>query len=79
MHRELHHTHNKMVPFRVFACHQDSTSKLLVVPLYVIIYAIMASSHWKHDIGALSWLNVETFERVLTPLLGRLVRCSALG
>ena len=29
--------------------------------------------------GTLSWLNVGTLERALTPLLGKLVKCSAHG
>ena len=28
-----------------------------------------ASSHCKHDMGAILWLNVEALERVLTPAL----------
>ena len=31
-----------------------------------------------HDMGTLSWLNAEPLERVPTPLVGRLLRCSAL-
>ena len=43
------------------------------------LFASRASNHWKHDMGALSWLNAETHKRVPTPLFGRLVRCSAHG
>ena len=61
-------------------CHQDSTSKLLVVLLYITACQLFASSRYKHDMGALSWLNGETFERVpATPLFGRLVSCSSHG
>ena len=63
-------------------CRQDSTSKLLVIPLYVIcvqLFASRASSRCKHDVGALSWLNAETVERAPTPFFGRLVRCSPHG
>ena len=36
--------------------------------------------HWvKHNMGALSWFNVETLDRGPTPLFNRLVRCSAHG
>ena len=31
------------------------------------------------DMGALSWINVETLERSTHPLFGRLVECSARG
>ena len=51
-------------------CHQDSTSNLVVVPLYVTacpIICFKASSHCKCDIDALLWLNAETLERVPTP------------
>ena len=61
-------------------CRQDSTSKPLVIPLYVIcvqLFVLRASSRCKQDVGALSWLNAETVERVLTPVFGSLVRCSA--
>ena len=63
-------------------CCQDSTLKPLVIPLYVILCPVICfegSSLCKHDVGALSWLNAETVERVPTPLFGRLVRCSAHG
>ena len=43
-------------------CHQDSTLKPLVIKLYVILFALRASSRCKHDVGALSWLNAETVE-----------------
>ena len=39
------------------------------------LFALRASNHWKHDMGALSWLNAEALKRVPTPLFGRLVRC----
>ena len=73
VHRELHHAHGDMVPFRVF--HQDSTSKPLVVPMHVIV----VSSYYKHNMVALSWLNAEPLERMPTSLFGRLVRCPAHG
>ena len=46
------------------------TLKLLVVLLFVQIFASRALSHCKHDMGALSWLNAETLERVPTMLSG---------
>ena len=52
-------------------CHQDSTSNLVVVPLYVTVCPIIcfkASSHCKRDIDALLWLNAEMLERVPIPL-----------
>ena len=64
---------------RSVVCRQDSTLKLLVIPLYVILFASRALSSCKHDVGTLSWLNAETVERAPTPLFGRLVRCSAHG
>ena len=68
-------------------CCQDSTSKPLVIPLYtgdsavfcIQLFASRGSSHCKHDVGALSWLNAETVERAITHLFGKLVRCSAHG
>ena len=33
----------------------------------VQLFALRASSRCKHDVGALSWLNVETVERAPTP------------
>ena len=59
--------------------------KPLVVPLhvntmYVVkLFASRASSCYKHDIGTLSWLNLETLKRALTPLFTRTVRCSTHG
>ena len=47
--------------------------------LIVQLFALRASSYRKHDMGGLSWLNAETFERAPTPLFGRLVKCSAHG
>ena len=36
-------------------CHQDSSSKPLVIPLYIVqLFALRSSSHCKY---ALSWLN----------------------
>ena len=61
-------------------CRQDSTLKPLVVSLYIVVCPVIclrASSRCKHDMGAHSYLNAETFERASTPLFGRLVRCSA--
>ena len=66
----------------VVSGHQDSTSKPLVIPLYIIcmqLFASRASSRCKHDVCALSWLNVETVKRAPTPLFGRLVRCYTHG
>ena len=39
-HHKLHHAHSDIVLFRVL-CHQDSTSKLLVVPLYITVCPIV--------------------------------------
>ena len=51
-----------------------------VVHLFgVQLFASRASSHCKHDVGDLSWLNAETVERAPTPLFCGLVRCSAHG
>ena len=51
-----------------------------VVRYFVYNYLLSgASSHCKHDVGALLWLNAEAVERAPTPLFGRLVRCSASG
>ena len=41
--------------------------------------SLRESGRCTYDMGALLWLNVETLERTLTTLLGRLVRCSAHG
>ena len=43
------------------------------------VFVLRASSHFKHDMDALWWLNAGTLERerVPTPLFGGLVRCSA--
>ena len=60
-------------------CHQDLTSKPMVAPLKVIICPLRASSHCKHDMGTLSWLNVEALKRVPTSLFGGLVWCSTHG
>ena len=43
-------------------CGQDSTSKQLVIRCTLLLFASRASSRCKHDMGALSWLNVETVE-----------------
>ena len=64
-------------------CRQDSTSKPLVIPLYIILcpvqlFASRASSRCKHDV-VLFRGYAETVERAPTPLFGRLVRCSAHG
>ena len=47
--------------------------------LFVQLFASITLSRCKCDMGTLSWLNAETLERAPTPLLGRLVRCSAHG
>ena len=51
-------------------CCQDSTSKRLVIILYIIVklFALRASSHCNHDTGALSWC-AETFENTPTTFL----------
>ena len=33
------------------------------------LFASRVLSHWKHNLGALSWLNAEALERAPTPLL----------
>ena len=60
-------------------CRQDSTLKLLVIPLYIILamcnYLLRGFPVAVNmKLGALSWLNVETVERAPTSLFGRLVR-----
>ena len=68
-------------------CRQDSTSKPLVIPLYIILCPVQlfasrasrASSRCKHDVGALSWLCGNSRKSAHPPLFGRLVRCSAHG
>ena len=56
------------------------TSKPLVAQfLFVHLFASRASSHYKNDMGSLSWLNAETFKKAPTPLFDGLVRCSAIG
>ena len=71
------YAHRHIVQFRVL---YDSTLKPLVTPLFCVqLFVSRVSSHCKHDVGALSRLNVETVERAPTPLIGRLVRCSACG
>ena len=45
----------------------------------VQLFALRVSSHCKHDMGAVSWLNAETVEKAPTPLFGRLVRCPTHG
>ena len=50
MHHELHHAHG----VQSVACRQDSTSKPLVIPLYIICQ-IIRLSHCKHETVALSW------------------------
>ena len=47
-----------MIAVQSVVCRQDSTSKPLVVPLYVIVcelFASRASSRGKHDMGVLSY------------------------
>ena len=46
--------------------------------LFVQLFAAKALSYCKHDVDALSLLNVETLKKVPNHLLGRLVRCSTL-
>ena len=62
-------------------CRQDLISKQLAAQLYVIVqlFALGVPSRCKHDMGALSWLNTETLERVPTPFFDKLVKCSAHG
>ena len=51
---------------------QNLTLKPLAAPLYVVVlqvFASRASSHCKHDMGPLSWLNAENLERMPTSSL----------
>ena len=57
----------------------EATGDSVCTLLFVQLFASSASSHCKHDMGALLWLNAETLERAPTSLFGRLVRCSAHG
>ena len=61
-------------PVQNVVCRQDLTSKMLVILLYVILCAIVsrASSRCKHDVGALSCLNVEAVKRGPPPSLADL-------
>ena len=52
-------------------CCQDLTMRPPPAPLYLIRVAVNMTYT-----GALLWLNVETLERVPTPLFGEIVRCS---
>ena len=47
--------------------------------LFVQLFASRVSSHCKHDMGTLLWLNAGTLERAPTLLFDGLVRCSAHG
>ena len=70
------------MPFRVLCAVRPwlwSSWWFLCMLLFVQLFALRASSHCKHNMGALSWLNVETLGRGPTPLFDRLVRCSAHG
>ena len=44
-----------------------------------VVHVLVWAAHHHLDMGALSLLNGETFERMPTPLFDRLLRCSALG
>ena len=78
---ELHHAHSDMVSFtvlcaiRICLCSKWFHCTLLFVQLF----ALRASSLYKHNMGALSRLSVEKLERVPTLRFGRFVRCSAHG
>ena len=78
---ELHHAYGEFTSaIQTFGCRLDSTTKLLMARLYVIVCQIIASkvlSCHQHDIGTLSWISA--LERAPTPLFGRLVRCSTHG
>ena len=82
MHCELHHAHGDVVPFRVLCAVRTRLQSrwwFHCTLLFVQLFASRASSRCKQDMGALSWFNAETPERVPTPLFGRLVRCSTHG
>ena len=71
-----------VMPFRVLCAVRiwfRSSWWLCCTLLFTKIFALMALSHCKHDMGTLSSLNAETLERVLTPLFGRFLTCSAHG
>ena len=67
-----HTAHSDMVLFRVLCAGGGS-----VVLCSVQLFASRLSSRCKHDMGTLWLLNVETLERVHTPVFGRFVRCCA--
>ena len=46
---------------------------------YCLSNSLRVSSRCKQDMGALSWLNADTFERAPTPLFDGLGRCSTHG
>ena len=72
--------HGDIVPFRVLCAVRTRLRSrwwFRCTLLFVRLFASKASSSGKHDMGALSWLNVETLERAPTPLFGRLA--SPLG
>ena len=55
-------------------CYQDLTSKYGLCCICYSLFNTLLWGHWVADMGTLLWLNAE---RVLLPLFGRLVRCSA--
>ena len=79
---QAHYAHRYIVPFRVLCAIRTRLRShwwFHCTLFCVQLFASRASSRCKHDMGALSWLNVETVERTPTPLFGRLVRYSAHG
>ena len=62
-------------------CHQNSAvvDFFVCTLLFVQVSVLKESSHCKHVMGTLLWLNAVTLKGAPTPLFGRLVRCSAHG
>ena len=71
-HCELHYAHCHIMPFRVLCAVTAQLWSCWWFRCTGQLFALRASSHCKHDVGALSWWNTETVERVPTPLFGRL-------
>ena len=65
--------------FMTSPCSKPCKAKLPLRVLFVNCFASGALSSCKCDMGALSWLKLETLKRAFSTLLGRLVRCSAHG
>ena len=79
---KLHHVHGDMVLFTVLCAIRTQLRSrwcFYCTLLFVQFFPSKASSCGKHHMGALSWLNAETHERVPITIFGILVRCSTHG